>query len=97
MSCNTHQVGYIKNRYIGENIRILYDILQYADIEQMEAYITHIDFEKAFDSVEWPFLFDTLKTLNFGENFISWIKNIYTDITACAVNNGNYSKYFMLY
>ena len=53
---NSYQVGYIKNRYIGENIRILYDILQYADIEQKEAYITQIDFEKAFDSVEWPFL-----------------------------------------
>ena len=93
---NSDQVGYIKNRYIGENIRILYDILQYADIEQIDAYITQIDFEKAFDSVEWPFLFETLKTLNFGDNFISWIKTIYTDITACAGNNGNYSKYFKL-
>ena len=37
---NSDQVGYIKNRYIGENITILYNILQYADIEQMEAYIT---------------------------------------------------------
>ena len=62
----------------------------------MEAYITQIDFEKAFDSVEWPFLFDTLKSYNFGDHFISWIKTIYTDITACAGNNGNYSKYFKL-
>ena len=90
---NSDQVGYIKNRYIGENIRILYNILQYADIEQINAYITQIDFEKAF---EWPFLFETLKTLNFGDNFISWIKTICTNITACAGNNVNYSKYFKL-
>ena len=37
---NSDQVGYIKNRYIGENIRILSDILQLADLENMEAYIT---------------------------------------------------------
>ena len=37
---NSDQVGYIKNRYIGENVRILADILQYTDIENIEAYIT---------------------------------------------------------
>ena len=93
---NPDQVGYIKNRYIGENIRILSDIIQYAEIEDIEAYITQIDFEKAFDSVEWGFLFNTLKILNFGDYFISWIKTLYTDISACAGNNGNFSKYFKL-
>ena len=62
----------------------------------MEAYITQIDFEKAFDSVEWEFLFEALKILNFGENFIAWIKTLYTNITACAGNNGNYSEYLKL-
>ena len=95
---NSDQVGYIKNRYIAENIRILSDILvlQLTDLEDMEAYITQIDFEKAFDSVEWKFLFNTLKTLNFGENFIKWIKTLYTNITACVGNNGNFSEYITL-
>ena len=93
---NSDQVGYIKKRYIGENVRIISDILQYADLENIEAYITQIDFEKAFDSIEWEFLFETLKTFNFGETFISWIKTIYTDISACVGNNGHYSKYFEL-
>ena len=93
---NSDQVGYIKNRYIGENIRILSDILEITNLEDMEAYITQIDFEKAFDSIEWDFLFKTLTVLNFGENFISWVKTLYTDISACAGNNGNYSEYFLL-
>ena len=62
----------------------------------MEAYIRQIDFEKAFDSVEWDFLLNALKILNFGNNFITWIKTLYTNITACAGNNGNYSDYFTL-
>ena len=93
---NSDQVGYIKNRYIGENIRILSDVLLLTDLEDMEAYITQIDFEKAFDSVEWDFLLKALNELNFGENFITWIKTLYTNITACAGNNGNYSEYFTL-
>ena len=90
------QVGYIKDRYIGENIRIMYDLLLYADIEELEAYVTQIDFEKAFDSIEWDFLIKALKVFNFGDNFISWIKILYTDISACVGNNGHFSGYFKL-
>ena len=64
---NSDQVGDIKN--IGENIRILSNMLQMTDLEDMEAYITQIDFEKAFVYVEWDFLFiiNALKTLNLGK------------------------------
>ena len=49
------------------------------DIESIETYIAQIDFEKAFDSIEWPFLFKTLKSFGVGENFIKWI-NLFTMI-----------------
>ena len=67
-----------------------------ADQEELDAYIAQIDFEKAFDSIEWPFLLKTLKEFNFGENFIKWIKILYTDIQSCVGNNGYYSTYFKL-
>ena len=41
----------------------------------MEAYITQIDFEKAFDSVEWDFLFKALNELNFGEISLHGLKH----------------------
>ena len=44
---DSDQVGYIKKRYIGENVRIIQDILLKADLEKLDAYITQIDFEKA--------------------------------------------------
>ena len=50
---NNDQVGYIKNRYIGENIRIISDLIDITNLEQTEAYLAQIDFEKAFDSIEW--------------------------------------------
>ena len=93
---NMDQVGYIKGRYIGENIRTLYDIVTYCDLNEIEAYIIQVDFEKAFDSIEWNFLFDTLDAFNFGPYFKKWIKILYTNITACVGNNGHYSKYFKL-
>lgn len=51
-----------------------------------------LDFEKAFDSVEWNFLFQVLKQFNFGENFISWVKILYTKPIFRVKNNGWISK-----
>ena len=90
------QVGYMKNRYIGENIRIIEDIMNYTDLERLPGFIILVDFEKAFDSVEWPFLFRTLKSFNFGPSFLKWIEILYNKIESCVSNNGYFSKYFEL-
>ena len=55
-----------------------------------------IDFEKAFDSVEWDFLFECLESLNFGPNFLNWVKTFYKNIQSCTINNGTASNYFVL-
>lgn len=93
---NSDQVGYIKGRYIGENIRVIFDLMRFAEQEQCDAFIAQIDFEKAFDSIEWPFLLQVLKSYNFGDNFQKWTKILYTDISSCVGNNGTYSSYFKL-
>ena len=79
-----------------ENIRIINDIMSYTDLRKKPGFITLIDFEKAFDSVEWPFLLKTLKAFNFGNNFILWITILYTKIQSCISNNGYFSEYFEL-
>ena len=49
------------------------DIMSYTDLKHIPGYIVLLDFEKAFDSVDWSFLFMTLHAFNFGPNFTSWI------------------------
>ena len=50
--------------------------------------LAFLDYEKAFDTVEWPFLYQTLKYFNFGPDFISWIQTLYGNATMMIKNNG---------
>ena len=93
---NEDQVGYIRGRYIGQNIRIIKDIMTYTAKKNLPGYILLIDFEKAFDSIEWPFLIKCLKLYNFGENFIRWVQLLHKNIESCVTNNGYLSQPFNL-
>lgn len=53
-----------------------------------------IDISKAFDSVQWPFMLNTLKALNFPERFIHWIKLCVTTASFSAQVNGELAGYF---
>ena len=54
---NSDQIGYIKGRYIGDNIRTMLDILEITMKELDPGLMVMIDFEKAFDTVSWQFLY----------------------------------------
>ena len=93
---NPDQVGYIKGRYIGENVRIIEDMMTYTSKNNIPGFMVLIDYEKAFDMVEWDFVFETLKNFNFGPAFIKWIKLLYRNISANTINNGFLSRNFNL-
>ena len=63
---HSDQTGFVKGRYIGENIRLINDIMQTTKIHNLPGILTSLDFRKAFDSLEWPFIMKTLDYLNFG-------------------------------
>ncbi len=48
---NNDQTGYLKNRYIGENIRLLQDISFFTEHTKTSAILLSVGFEKAFDSL----------------------------------------------
>ncbi len=88
------QNGYVKGRFIGYNLRLIQDIMEYAERTKNEGVLMLIDFKKAFDSVEWEYMFQTLNKFNFGPNFIAWIKTLYACPTSVIKNNGWFSNEF---
>lgn len=93
---NPDQAGFIKGRYATDNIRRLVDITNYLNISRRPSLLLSLDAEKAFDRVEWNFLFRVLQKLNMGDNFIQWIRAIYQSPKAAVITNGFTSPPFNL-
>ena len=53
-----------------------------------------IDFEKAFDSLEWNFMFKCLEVFGFGPSLTGWVQTFYNNMTSCIINNGTLSASF---
>lgn len=45
---------------------------------EKQAALILLDAEKAFDCLNWIFMFKVLEEMTFGENFIKWVKSSYT-------------------
>ena len=90
------QSGYVKGRFIGESIRLIADTMHFTKQKEIPGVAVFLDFEKAFDSIEWNFVHKCLETLNFGPDLRQWIKVFYNNISSCVMNNGHASRHFNL-
>jgi len=89
-----NQKGFVSGRYIGENIRLMYDLMNYTENNNIPGLFLMIDFEKAFDTVSHHFLFKVLDNFNFGPSIKQWIKTFYNNATASVLVNGFLSESF---
>ena len=90
------QSAYIRGRFIGEGIKVIEGIIEYIRQLKLQGYILAIDFEKAFDSLEWDFLIEVLYAFGFPEKFIHHIRTLYKNIETCVLNGGTTTGSFLL-
>ena len=53
-----------------------------------------LDFQKAFDTLEWSCISNALKMYNFGDSLRTWIKVLYTKAESTVLNNGYATNWF---
>ena len=71
--------------------------MEYTEVNKILGIMVLIDFEKAFDTLEWQFLHNTLKYLNFGPNLRNWISVMYSDVESGIINGGYVTNYFKVF
>ena len=78
---NPSQTGYVKGGLLGESIRLILDIMEYTKHKDIPGVAVFLDFEKAFDSVEWNYIQKRLEATNFGPHLRQWIYVFYHNIS----------------
>ena len=89
---NKDQTGFLEKRFIGQNIASLIEIIEYCDENDLAAVLLSIDFEKAFDKLDWDFLWKCMGFFKIPDNIINWIKILYAGANSCVKNNGHMSS-----
>jgi len=86
----------IPGRYTGENVAFLRDVVDYATLSNVPVAIVSLDQEKAFDHVDWGFMYATFSKMGFGSSLICWVRRFYTGVQSCVKVNGYLSPFFSL-
>ena len=91
-----NQKVFIAGRYLGENVRLIYDVLFETKKQNIPGLLLSVDFEKAFDTVTWSFIMEVLEYFNFGKSIKTWVSLFQKGSETCILQNGFLSEVFNL-
>ena len=82
------QKAFVKGRSLHHHVRFLSDLQDLVTARDEEAYAMFLDFEKAYDRVNWNYMFQVLDRMGCGGAFSAWVKLLYTKPQAHLMLNG---------
>lgn len=88
------QTGFVKHRLSSDNIRRLFHIIHVASNLQSPCAVMSVDAEKAFDRLEWPYLWYTMNNMGFSDTFMNMLKILYYNPTAMVLTGNQCSPQF---
>ena len=80
------QSAFVKGRTIFDAIRTIDDVIEHTINRDVSGILVAIDFEKAFDSLNFSFLLRVLHAFNFGPSFIQWVRVLYSKVSTCVIS-----------
>jgi hypothetical protein len=68
------QSAFLKGRQLVDGVVVVNEVIDLAKKTGKECLILKVDFEKAYDSVEWGFLDFMLRNFGFGDKWRAWMR-----------------------
>ena len=73
-----------------DNIVLAQEANTWAEESYQELVILFLDFEKAYDRINWTFLEQMMRIKGFAEEWIGWVRALYVDASTEVVVNGSH-------
>ena len=96
---NPNQTGYVKDRFMGENVRLIQDDMFYTKQQEKSGIAIFLDFRKAFDTDKWDYLKVALQRVfffHFGPDILNWFDVNYNNASFYVLHNVHASDFFLL-
>ena len=88
------QTGFMKRRCIGECTRLICDLIDKCDENEIPGLLIVLDLEKALHSIECFFICKSLQCFDVGESITQWFKVLYCNSKSYVQNNWHLSERF---
>jgi len=88
------QYAFLSNRGFLDSVLFVNEVVDDLKKRRKSGVIVKLDFEKAYDSVSWEFLFYMMGRLGFCGKWIQWIKACLESATVSVLVNGSPTKEF---
>jgi len=72
------QAGFVKGRSMVDHVHLIQALQHKATRDDEEWFATFLDYAKAYDMVDQAFLFQVMRRMNIGSEFLGWVQLLYT-------------------
>lgn len=89
-----NQTAFVKGRSLMESFLLARELLNYCTKNKLPAILYKVDFEKAFDTVDWCFLMNVLIEKGFLPGWTSSVLSIFQTSSSTIKLNESQTRYF---
>lgn len=74
---------------ILDGVLVANELLDYMKRKKQKGSIFKVDFEKAYDCINWNYLFSVMEQMGFGNKWIGWIRACISSASTSILVNGS--------
>ncbi|XP_076897948.1 uncharacterized protein LOC143551383 [Bidens hawaiensis] len=83
------QSAFIRGKSIIDGPLVINEVVSWCKLKKNKCFFLKIDFEKAYDNVNWDFVISILHQMNFPDRWCQWVRGLLSSARSAVLVNGS--------